>query len=266
MATLENVEKPPAPSEAPTCAICLSAITDKTALDACIHVYCYECISAWVRTASNCPQCKATVKTLVRHDKSGTALEPIKVRAKKMAQATYAHNLVPLSSALPLLAGNEDDDALHIPLTRDGYLLDDFVEPDDSDEEARRLIDDIENVTSLTEHSDHDYDSDPLSPTNLCTVNEEGFNYVLRHHTSVSTQGRVKIDLSQKTSKRRWPTPPRDPIDEIDEDDDEQSKTSVSESVSVVDSPPPAPRPLRSCRTAASVDATPVRRSKRTRR
>lgn len=57
-----------------TCAICLgeTSVEDKTSLDGCAHLYCYDCIKTWTKDCENsCPQCKAKIKQIKRKDASG---------------------------------------------------------------------------------------------------------------------------------------------------------------------------------------------------
>ena len=59
-----EVEKSPGSSKSPViepntlCPICLNPITNRSVLDACLHEFCYECISSWSQQHNHCPTCR----------------------------------------------------------------------------------------------------------------------------------------------------------------------------------------------------------------
>jgi hypothetical protein len=57
----------------PSCAICLTAISDPTTLVACTHSFCYECISQWLRKSNKCPLCKSKSSAFIRSSQDSNA-------------------------------------------------------------------------------------------------------------------------------------------------------------------------------------------------
>ncbi|KAH7728226.1 Topors protein [Aphelenchoides avenae] len=46
------------------CPICLNTLNDATVLNACPHVFCYECICEWLKMKAECPLCKRSLQNL----------------------------------------------------------------------------------------------------------------------------------------------------------------------------------------------------------
>lgn len=61
---------PPAPTAgestgAPNCPICLDEVESRTTALNCRHVFCYGCISHWVRRHNRCPLCRSVIRQLL---------------------------------------------------------------------------------------------------------------------------------------------------------------------------------------------------------
>eukprot|EP00818_Percolomonas_sp_WS_P003693 CAMPEP_0117441052 /NCGR_PEP_ID=MMETSP0759-20121206/3421_1 /TAXON_ID=63605 /ORGANISM="Percolomonas cosmopolitus, Strain WS" /LENGTH=449 /DNA_ID=CAMNT_0005232865 /DNA_START=169 /DNA_END=1518 /DNA_ORIENTATION=+ len=61
------------------CAICFDDITNKTTLDACTHIFCWECIHQWSVKSNVCPLCRERFHSLKKKDHSGRKAKRIEV-------------------------------------------------------------------------------------------------------------------------------------------------------------------------------------------
>jgi E3 ubiquitin-protein ligase SHPRH len=48
------------------CSICLDNYSDTRSLLKCGHKFCNECIDEWIKTSTNCPNCRATFEEYVK--------------------------------------------------------------------------------------------------------------------------------------------------------------------------------------------------------
>ncbi|MFH4974018.1 hypothetical protein AB6A40_000727 [Gnathostoma spinigerum] len=51
------------------CCICLGPLSDETHLSCCPHLFCYLCLTEWIKMKPCCPMCKRPIKTIRHHFK-----------------------------------------------------------------------------------------------------------------------------------------------------------------------------------------------------
>ncbi|KJE93508.1 hypothetical protein CAOG_04288 [Capsaspora owczarzaki ATCC 30864] len=54
------------------CPVCLGDFVDKTMLESCFHIFCYECIRRWSAVNRMCPLCKTKYSAVIHHIRSET--------------------------------------------------------------------------------------------------------------------------------------------------------------------------------------------------
>lgn len=61
------------------CPICYENITNRTQLDGCSHVFCWECIRIWSEKSNTCPMCRKKFKILRKKDEKSAKIRAIHV-------------------------------------------------------------------------------------------------------------------------------------------------------------------------------------------
>jgi len=67
------------------CAICLGVLTKVSAINGCLHVFCFDCIDEWSKNTNTCPMCKSEFTKIKQKD------DPSKIKKvkRKIQQAVY---------------------------------------------------------------------------------------------------------------------------------------------------------------------------------
>lgn len=67
------------------CAICLGVLTKVSAINGCVHVFCFDCIDEWAKNTNTCPMCKSEFTKIKQKD------DPSKIKKvkRKIQQAVY---------------------------------------------------------------------------------------------------------------------------------------------------------------------------------
>ena len=47
------------------CPICFDIIRNKCTTDLCLHKFCYECLSTWVKNKKKCPLCRTEINRII---------------------------------------------------------------------------------------------------------------------------------------------------------------------------------------------------------
>ena len=58
------------------CGVCLELFLDASVLDSCKHIFCFKCISEWVKKKPECPYCRSKFES-VYHVIDGTVMVTI---------------------------------------------------------------------------------------------------------------------------------------------------------------------------------------------
>lgn len=67
------------------CVICLGVLTKVSAINGCLHVFCFDCIDEWAKNTNTCPMCKSEFTKIKQKD------DPSKIKKvkRKIQQAVY---------------------------------------------------------------------------------------------------------------------------------------------------------------------------------
>ena len=150
------------------CSICLDTVTARGVIDACDHLFCYDCIIKWGTSAANtCPVCKRQFHRVVEAtiEPAADGDDPMRSPARKRQRETgRAVEVVDRAQRCDddeglMMEGEEDDEWGRLnDLPSEDEEDDDYQTHDDEDEEDEDEYPNVEDEAYQMDNGDDDLD------------------------------------------------------------------------------------------------------------